>query len=161
MTDNDYMRRAIDQARKGNLQPGSNPIGCVIVSDGRIVAEGCNEVDARQDPTAHAEIVTIRRACEALGTTELRGATLYSTLQPCGMCSMASIWAKIGRIVYGAERGQVHEMYFEDRHFNTTDFIRDAFKDDIVLKGSVLADECAELYVGPEEDVPREAQVNV
>jgi len=74
---------------------------------------------------------------------------------------MASIWAKIGRIVYGAERGQVYEMYFEDRHFNTTDFIRDAFKDDIVLQGGLLAEACAELYVGPEEDLPREEQVNV
>jgi len=74
---------------------------------------------------------------------------------------MASIWAKIGRIVYGAERGQVHEMYFEDRHFNTADFIRDAFKDDIVLRGGVLASECAKLYIGPEENVSREEQVNI
>jgi tRNA(adenine34) deaminase len=161
MTDDDYMRRAIEQARKGDLRPGSNPIGCVIVRDGRILAESCNEVDARQDPTAHAEIIAIRRACEALGSTDLRGATLYSTLQPCGMCSMASIWAKLGRIVYGAERGQVHEMYFEDRHLDTTDFIRDAFKDDMSLQGGLLADECAALYVGPDEDVPMDEQVNL
>ena len=159
--DEDYMRRAMAQARQGDLKPGANPIGCVIVRDGAVLAEGHNEVDLRHDPTAHAEIVTIRRACEALGVSDLRGATLYSTLQPCGMCSMASIWSKIDRIVYGAERGQVHEMYFEDRHLNARDFIRDAFKNDIELVGGVLAADCAALYVGPEAEVPPEEQVNL
>jgi len=154
------MRRAIEQARRGDREPGANGIGCVITRDGDILAEGFNEVDLRHDPTAHAEIVTIRRACEALGASDLRDATLYSTLQPCGMCGMASIWAKVGRIVYGAERHQVHEMYFEDKHFNTTDFIRDAFKDDIALEGGVLGDECAKLYVGPDEYVPEPELVN-
>jgi tRNA(adenine34) deaminase len=160
MNDFDFMRRAMEIARRGDLKPGANPIGCVIVRDGRILGEGCNEVDARHDPTAHAEIVTIRRACEALGVADLRGATLYSTLQPCGMCSMASIWSKIGTIVYGAERDQVHDMYFEDRHLDTMDFIRDAFKDDIMVRGGVLGEECAALYVGPGEDVPAGEQAN-
>ncbi|HEX3350519.1 MAG TPA: nucleoside deaminase [Acetobacteraceae bacterium] len=158
--DADHMRRALEQARQGDLQPGGNPIGCVIVRDGKILAEGRNEVDARHDPTAHAEIVTIRRACEALGVCDLRDATLYSTLQPCGMCTMASIWTKIGRIVYGAERHQVHAMYFEDRHLDTMDFIADAFKDDIALRGGVLGDECAAMYVPPDAKVPEEEQFN-
>jgi tRNA(adenine34) deaminase len=161
MNDSDFMRRAILQAKRGDLRPGANPIGCVIVRDGQILAEGCNEVDARHDPTAHAEIVTIRRACEALGVTELRGTTLYSTLQPCGMCSMASIWAKIGRIVYGAERHQVHKLYFEDRHLDTADFIRDAFRDDLVIEGGLLAEECAALYYGPNDTPPIEEQANI
>ena len=80
---------------------------------------------------------------------ELRGATLYSTLQPCGMCTMATIWAKIGRIVFGAGRDDVHPMYFEDRHLDTLDFIRDAYRDDLMLQGGVLAAECAALYVPP------------
>ncbi len=160
MDDTTYMRRAIELAREGGRAPGGNQIGCVIVLDGKIIGEGHNEVDARHDPTAHAEIVSIRRAGERLGTHEFRGATLYSTLQPCGMCSMASIWAKLGRIVYGAERHQVHEMYFEDRHMNAVDFIADAFKADIQLQGGVLGDECAALYVGPNEDVPEAERVN-
>jgi tRNA(adenine34) deaminase len=160
MSDDKYMRRAIELAREGKRAPGGNEIGCVIVLDGTIIGEGHNEVDARNDPSAHAEIVAMRRAGERLGTAELRGATLYSTLQPCGMCSMASIWAKLGRIVYGAERHQVHEMYFEDRHMNATDFITDAFKDDIELKGGLLGDECAALYVGPDEHVPEAERVN-
>ena len=158
--DVEYMRRAMVQARRGDLKPGANPIGCVIVRDGRVLAEGCNEVDLRHDPTAHAEIVTIRRACEALGVSDLRDATLYSTLQPCGMCSMASIWTKIGRIVYGAERHQVHRMYFEDRHLDTMNFIADAFKDDIEIRGGVLGDECATLYVPPDADIPLDEQFN-
>jgi tRNA(adenine34) deaminase len=72
----------------------------------------------------------------------------------------ASIWAKIGRIVYGAERDQVHPMYFEDRHLDTMDFVRDAFRDDLSLSGGLLADECAALYVGPDEEVPQDEQFN-
>ena len=117
-------------------------------------------MDIRHDPTSHAEIVAMRRAGEMLRQSEFRGATLYSTLQPCGMCTMASIWAKIGRIVYGAERDQVHPMYFEDRHLDTMDFVRDAFRDDLSLSGGLLADECAALYVGPDEEVPQDEQFN-
>lgn len=158
--DEAFMRRAIELARGGDLRPGANPIGCVLVLNGEIVGEGHNEVDVRHDPTAHAEIVAMRRAGERLRQPEFRGATLYSTLQPCGMCTMASIWAKIGRIVYGAERAQVHEMYFEDRHFDTADFIKDAFRDDLEVTGGLLAEECAALYVGPDEDVPEGEQFN-
>ncbi len=150
------MRRAIAVGRRN---PGS-PIGCVIVRGGEVLGEGHNEVDPNHDPTAHAEIVAIRRACAGLATQELRGATLYSTLQPCGMCSMASIWSRIGRIVYGAERSQVHAMYFEDRHLGTMDFIRDAYREDMTLVGGVLGHECAALYHGPHDAVPDEEQAN-
>ena len=150
------MRRAIEVGRQN---PGS-PIGCVIVRDGKVLAEGHNEVDLNHDPSAHAEITTIRRACATVGEQELRGTTLYSTLQPCGMCSMASIWARVGRIVYGAERAQVHPMYFEDRHLSTMDFIRDAYRDDLPVQGGVLGDECAALYYGPHDTPPDEEQAN-
>ncbi|MFL5288679.1 MAG: nucleoside deaminase [Rhodopila sp.] len=155
-----WMRRAIALAREGEARPGTNPIGCVIVRDGAIIGEGCNEVDLRHDATAHAEIVSMRRAGDKLACHELRGAVLYTTLQPCGMCTMASIWAKIGRIVYGAGRNDVHPMYFEDRHLDTVDFIRDAFRNDLTLEGGLLVRECAALYVPPEADVPKEEQFN-
>ncbi|HTB43582.1 MAG TPA: nucleoside deaminase [Acetobacteraceae bacterium] len=155
-----WMRRAMEQAHRGEARAGTSPIGCVLVRDGAVLAEACNEVDLRHDPTAHAEIVAIRRAGEHLGNPELRGVVLYTTLQPCGMCTMASIWAKIGRIVFGAGRDDVHPMYFEDRHLDTLDFIRDAFRDDLALEGGVLAAECARLYVPPEADVPRSKQFN-
>jgi tRNA(adenine34) deaminase len=157
LSDEQWMRRAIEL---GQQNPGS-PIGCVIVLDGQVIGEAHNEVEPDNDPTAHAEIVAMRRACTALGAQQLAGATLYSTLQPCGMCSMASIWAKIGRIVYGAERHQVHRMYFEDRHLSTMDFIRDAYRDDLTVIGGVLADDCAALYYGPDDDPPPDEQANV
>ena len=155
-----WMRRALELARQGERREGTNPIGCVIVRDGALLAEGCNEVDLRHDPTAHAEIVTIRRAGETLQSHEMRDAVLYTTLQPCGMCTMASIWAKVGRIVFGAGRDDVHKMYFEDRHLDTLDFIRDAYRDDLSMEGGVLARQCAALYVGPDEPVPESEQFN-
>ena len=161
MTDEAFMRQAIALAREADAKPGASPIGCVIVRNGKIIAQGHNEVDMRPDPTAHAEMVAIRRAAERLGMSDLRGTTLYSTLQPCGMCSMASIWAKVGRIVYGAERAQVHRMYFEDRHYETMDFIRDAFREDLSVTGGVLGEECSELYYKPEDDVPEAEQGNI
>ncbi len=151
------MRRALAFAQRN---PGS-PIGCVIVRDGRVIGEGHNRTDSDHDPTAHAEIVAIRRACAAVGDQKLRGATLYSTLQPCGMCSMASIWAGLDRIVFGAERCQVHRMYFEDRHLSTMDFIRDAYRQDLATEGGVLGLECAALYYGPHDEPPVEEQANV
>lgn len=149
-----YMRRAIEIARGAAQSLGAAPIGCVIVRDGQVIGEGSNEVGPQCDPTAHAEIVSIRRATKAIGNADLSGATLYSTLQPCGMCSMASIWAKVGRIVYGAERHQVHRMYFEDRHFDTMDFINDAFRDDLEVIPAVLSEECAKMYWKPGDNPP-------
>ncbi|TLU71525.1 nucleoside deaminase [Lichenicoccus roseus] len=165
MTDDEtsiaYMRRALALAEAGQGAPGSSPIGCVIVLDGRIVGEAHNEVGLRHDPTAHAEVVAIRRACESLGQDNLRGATLYSTLQPCGMCSMASIWTSITHIVYGARRQDVHRMYFEDRHLGVMDILHDAFRDDMSATGGVLADECAAYYYKPDDEPPSDEQANV
>jgi tRNA(adenine34) deaminase len=132
----------------------------VIVRDGQVIGEACNEVDLRHDATAHAEILAMGRAGARVKCNELTDAVLYTTLQPCGMCTMASIWAKIGRIVYGAGRDDVHEMYFEDRHLDTVDFIRDAYKDDLSLEGGLMAGECAVLYVPPGADIPKDQQFN-
>jgi tRNA(adenine34) deaminase len=159
--DEAFMRRALALAARGERQAGSAAIGCVIVLDGVVIGEGYNQVFARCDATAHAEVMAMRDAGARLKRPLFRGATLYSTLQPCGMCSMASIWSNISRIVYGAERHQVHRMYFEDRHLDTMDFIRDAFRDDLGLEGGVLGDECAGLYYGPNDNPPLEEQTNI
>jgi tRNA(adenine34) deaminase len=157
MDDNEFMRQAVALAR----QNAQSPIGCMIVRDATIIARGHNEVETQRDPTAHAEIVAIRRACEAVGESQIKGATLYTTLQPCGMCSMAIIWAGVSRVVYGAERHQVHKMYFEDRHLETMDFIRDAYKRDLTTLGGVRGAECAGLYWGPNDNPPPELQTNL
>ena len=89
------------------------------------------------------------------------GATLYSTLQPCGTCSMASIWCGIRRIVYGARRQDVHAMYFEDCHLDVLDVIDDAFRNDLTAEGGLLAPECARPLYRPEDDPPPGEQANV
>ena len=103
----------------------------------------------------------IRAAGRAFEDGELRGATLYSTLQPCGMCTMASIWSKVGRVVYGAAREDVHRMYFEDRHVDTLTFVKGAYRDDLTIEGGVLRRECAALYFGPDDDVDVADQGNL
>jgi tRNA(adenine34) deaminase len=159
--DEKWMRRAIAIARSKGSDPSTSPLGSVIVLDGREIAGERNQTHELPDATAHAEMMAIRRACEGSGELELRGATLYSTLQPCGMCTMASIWSKVGRVVYGAGRDDVHPMYFEARDIDTLDFIRQAYRDDLVIEGGCLRAECAELYYGPDDDLPQEEQANL
>ena len=106
-----YMRRALELARLAAGIPGAAPIACMIVRSGQILAEGHNEVDIRHDSTAHAEIVAMQRAGGTLGTADLRGATLYSTLQPCGLCSMASIWSKSPDRLRRGTRGRAPHVF--------------------------------------------------
>jgi tRNA(adenine34) deaminase len=163
MTEEDerWMRRAIAIATSKGSDPSTSPLGSVIVLDGREISGERNQTEELPDATAHAEMMAIRRACEGIGELELRGATLYSTLQPCGMCTMASIWSKVGRVVYGAGRDDVHDMYFEARHVDTLAFIADAYRDDIVIEGGCLREECARLYYAPDADLPFEEQANL
>lgn len=159
--DERWMRRAIAVARSKGSDPSTAPLGSVIVLDGREISAERNQTRELPDATAHAEMMAIRRACESIGAVELRGATLYSTLQPCGMCTMASIWSKVGRVVYGAGREDVHEMYFETRHIDTLSFITDAYRDDIVIEGGCLRDECAKLYYPRGAQLSREQMANL
>jgi len=159
--DEKWMRMAIEIARSKGSDPATSPLGCVIVLDGKVIAAERNQTQELPDATAHAEMMAIRRGCEGTGEMELRGATLYSTLQPCGMCTMASIWSKVGRVVYGAGRDDVHPMYFEARHIDTLTFISDAYRDDITIEGGCLREECAELYYGPDDQLPLDEQANL
>lgn len=159
--DEHWMRMAIEVARSKGSDPSTSPLGSVIVLDGRVLAAERNQTHELPDATAHAEMMAIRRGCEGEGEMELRGATLYSTLQPCGMCTMASIWSKVGRVVYGAGREDVHAMYFEARHVDTLSFIADAYRDDIEIEGGCLREECAGLYYPPDADLPIEEQANL
>lgn len=161
-----WMREALAVATSRGSDPASSPIGCVIVRDGRVVGSAHNECQILHDATAHAEMVAFRRAGAELATAdnlggELRGATLYTTLQPCGMCTMASIWSKVGRIVFGAGRDDVHQMYFEARHIDTLDFIANAYRDNLTFTGGVLRDECAKLYYPVNAVLPADKQGNL
>ena len=154
------MRSAIEQALRGKCTDGAGEVGCVIVQDGEIVAAAFNEAEMRHDPTAHAEIVALRRLGQVLRTTDFRGCTVYSTLQCCGMCTLACVWAKITRIVYGAARDDVHSMYFEERKLGTMDLVSDAHRDDIEVVAGVLREECASIYYRPWDNPPDDARVN-
>jgi tRNA(adenine34) deaminase len=158
--DDDLMDRAIVWAQKGKRIKGASPIGCVVVRDGKVLGEAHNEVGLLHDPTAHAEMLAIRRACAAIGSEDLRGAVLYSTLQPCGMCTMAIIWAHVSRVVFGAKRDDVHEMYFEDRTLDTMDYVADAYRDDLEMVGGVGRQACMALYYRPGDEPPEEEQAN-
>jgi tRNA(adenine34) deaminase len=95
------MQRALELARMA-AAAGEVPIGAVIAKDGKIVGEGHNAPRAMHDPTAHAEVLAIRRAAEALGSERLTGCDLYVTLEPCAMCAGAISHARISRLYYGA-----------------------------------------------------------
>lgn len=148
-----YMRLALQEALKGQQTPGGAEVGAVLIRRDKVLASGFNEGELRHDPTAHAEIVVLRRAGDSLQTTDLRGCTLYCTLQPCGMCTMACLWAGISRIVYGAGKEDVNHIYFETRQADTFDFIREVFRDDLRIEGRILATECGRLYAGPKEHI--------
>ncbi|MGE3108909.1 MAG: nucleoside deaminase [Phycisphaerales bacterium] len=98
--DSHWMTLAIDQARRG-IADGQSPFGAVIVRGGSLVAAGHNEVWRRTDPTAHAEVVCIQRACEALRTIDLSGSEMYTTTEPCPMCAAAIHWSKLASVHFG------------------------------------------------------------
>jgi tRNA(adenine34) deaminase len=99
--DHRWMLAALELARKAR-QAGEVPVGAVLVKDGEMIAEGWNQPISTGDPTAHAEIVAIRRACEALGNYRIPGVTLYVSLEPCPMCAGAIVQSRIRRVVYAA-----------------------------------------------------------
>jgi tRNA(adenine34) deaminase len=96
-----WMARALEQARRAGVD-GEVPVGAVIVLEGRLLAEGHNLTITERDPTAHAEVVAIRRAARRMGDWRLEGTTLYATLEPCALCAGAIVLARIPRVVYGA-----------------------------------------------------------
>lgn len=113
-SDEDFMRHAIALSRQGMERGAGGPFGAVVVLAGRVVGEGWNQVTSTHDPTAHAEVVAIRRACAALGRFELGGAVLYTSCEPCPMCLAAAYWARIDRIVFGASAADAAAAEFDD-----------------------------------------------
>ena len=127
MTDEDYMRRALELARRGQ-EEGEVPVGAVVVLDDQVIGEGWNRPIAASDPTAHAEIQALRAASSSTKNYRLTGATLYVTLEPCDMCLGAMFHARIGRVVYGA-----------------TDPKKQVLKSQVKAEGGLLAAECGAL----------------
>lgn len=99
--DERFMREALREAQAAAAED-EVPIGAVVVSRGRVIAKGHNMVETLSDPTAHAEMIAVTAACEAVGGKYLDECTLYVTVEPCPMCAAALCWAQVGKVVYGA-----------------------------------------------------------
>ena len=110
---NNFMLKAIELSVSSANNAGG-PFGCVIVKDNKIIAEGLNKVTSSNDPTAHAEIVAIRDACQKLNTFNLSGSDLYSSCEPCPMCLSAIYWSHIDNIFYANTRDDAKKINFDD-----------------------------------------------
>lgn len=115
--DETFMRRAIELAQKGVDENLGGPFGCVVVKDGQIVGEGCNQVTSTNDPTAHAEVVAIREACRNLNSFQLAGCSVYTSCEPCPMCLGAIYWARPAAIFFAATRDDAADAGFDDELF--------------------------------------------
>jgi tRNA(Arg) A34 adenosine deaminase TadA len=138
--DVESMRRALQLAAHARDAEGEVPVGAVLVQGGVIIGIGWNRNITLHDPTAHAEVMALRAAGERLANHRLTGATLYVTLEPCSMCAMAMIHARIGRVVYAAAdpktgaAGSVFDTLVDARHNHRIEVV-----------GGLLADESASL----------------
>jgi tRNA(adenine34) deaminase len=134
-----WMRRALDQARRA-FEADEVPIGAVVVHQEQVMGEGFNQREMLNDPTAHAEMIAITQAAEALGSWRLLDCTLYVTLEPCPMCAGAIVQARIPRVIYGAtdfKAGACHTLY------SITDDPR--LNHRALVLGGVLQEECREI----------------
>jgi tRNA(adenine34) deaminase len=135
-----YMRRALQLAEHARDAENEVPVGAVLVHGTDIVGLGWNRNIILHDPTAHAEIMALRAAGAKLANHRITGATLYVTLEPCAMCAMALVHARIGRVVYGATdpktgaAGSVFDTLVDPRHNHR-----------IVVQGGLLAEQSAQL----------------
>jgi len=137
-----FMSRALELAREAEAA-GEVPVGCVIVRDGAIIAEGWNRPISTRDPTAHAEMVALRAAAAASDSYRLTGTTLYVTLEPCAMCAGAMVHARVERLVFAAtdpRAGAAGSVFNIVQH--------PALNHRIECTGGVLAEECGALLKG-------------
>ncbi len=108
------MRQAIEMALENVRSGRGGPFAAIIVKDGRVIASGTNHVTSSNDPTAHAEMVAIRRACAELGSFQLTGCDIYATCEPCPMCLGAIYWARPARVFFAATRSDAAQAGFDD-----------------------------------------------
>jgi tRNA(Arg) A34 adenosine deaminase TadA len=138
--DETFMRMALDEARQGDF-----PFGAVIVRDGTVVARGRNLGRKTDDPTAHGEMVAIRQCVADHGSAALRGATLYTSGEPCAMCMGAILWSRIGRLVFAASVRQLASR-IDQIGLSSAEVAATAPFAPIAITGGVLADEAMALF---------------
>lgn len=113
MTKQELIQRAIDLAVE-NVRNGGGPFGAVIARGGEIVAEGVNRVTSQHDPTAHAEVQAIRKACSKLNTFDLTGLDIYASCEPCPMCLGAIYWAHLDHLYFAGTKDDAARIGFDD-----------------------------------------------
>lgn len=109
-----HLARAVELAREGVSAGDGGPFGALVVLDGQVIGEGWNRVVRTNDPTAHAEVVAMRAACQRLGTFQLTGATVYASCEPCPMCLGAIYWARPAAVYFAATRQDAEAVGFSD-----------------------------------------------
>jgi len=139
LSDEDFLREALELAKDAE-RGGEVPVGAVVVFDGRVIGRGRNSPIARNDPTAHAEILALREAAAATGNYRLEGATMYATLEPCVMCAGALVAARVSRLVFGARDLRFGGVRSK---FQLAD--ADVLNHRVEIVEGVLGAECAEL----------------
>lgn len=143
--DEKYMRKAIELSAEA-VKHGNEPFGAVLVKNGEIVFTNENQIYSRNDPTFHAEAGLIRRFCTEIGVTDLNEYTLYSSCEPCFMCSGAMVWVNLGRLVYGAGNDDLEKM-LGNKGCNCSKMVFDnSFRGPEVTAG-VLRDEALEVLM--------------
>jgi len=120
---NPFMKQALDEAVTGSQENAGGPFGAVVCKDGLVIASGHNEVLKTNDPTAHAEMVAIRRAASILGRFDLSDCELFTSCEPCPMCLSAIYWSRIPRVYYGCTKKDAAVIGFDDDKIY--EFIRD------------------------------------
>ncbi len=138
MNDQDFMALALAEAKQAGLR-SEVPVGAILVKGGEVIASGSNAVIGLHDPSAHAEVLTLRAAGQALQNYRLPDCELYVTLEPCAMCAAAMIHARISRVVYGASDPKTGAAGGLLNVFDTT------FNHQTKVQGGVMANECGEL----------------
>ncbi len=140
------MKEAIKCAKKNLKKEDGGPFGAVIVDkEGNIIARARNTVLKDKNPTAHAEINAIKKACKKLGTIDLSGCTIYSTTEPCPMCFSAIHWARIDKIVYGTRIEDAAKVGFNEMKISNEQ-LKKLGKLKVKIEGDYKREECLELF---------------
>ncbi|MGG1685955.1 nucleoside deaminase [Pseudalkalibacillus sp. NRS-1564] len=114
MTEKDWLTHAIQLASISVTEHNGGPFGAIVVKNGVVIGEGFNQVTTDHDPTAHAEVVAIRNACQKLGTHQLEGCVVYASCEPCPMCLGAIYWSRPDRVYFAASRNEAADAGFDD-----------------------------------------------
>ncbi|MEQ9724334.1 tRNA adenosine(34) deaminase TadA [Pseudomonas sp. WHRI 8822A] len=137
--DQRYMREALELAAEGALR-GEVPVGAVLVQDGEVIGRGFNCPISTSDPSAHAEMVAIRAAAQAVANYRLPGSTLYVTLEPCAMCAGLIVHSRVQRVVFGASEPRAGMAVSRGQFFD-----QGFLNHRVLVEGGVLAEECGEV----------------